>query len=248
MAISAYYPTQMRMRVIAAMVSIGCANGSNAELTMTNPTWQFERNQMVDQQIIGRGVEDLAVITAMRRVPRHRFVSEGDSNQAYEDHPLPIGYGQTISQPYIVAFMTEALQLKPNDRVLEIGTGSGYQAAVLAEIVAEVFTIEVVEALAQRAEATLQQLDYRNIMLRTGDGYQGWPEHAPFDAVILTAAPDHVPQPLLDQLAVGGRLIIPVGKQLQELVLIHRTQPDEYTRTVLLPVAFVPMTGEAEKK
>ena len=234
--------------MIAAMVSIGCANGSNAELTMTHPTWQFERNQMVDQQIIGRGVEDLAVITAMRQVPRHRFVSEGDSHQAYEDHPLPIGYGQTISQPYIVAFMTEALKLKPNDRVLEIGTGSGYQAAVLAEIVAEVFTIEVVEVLAQKAEATLQQLDYRNIMLRTGDGYQGWPEHAPFDAVILTAAPDHVPQPLLDQLAVGGRLIVPVGKQLQELVLIHRTQPDEYTRTVLLPVAFVPMTGEAEKR
>ena len=215
---------------------------------MTDSTRQFERNQMVDQQIIGRGVQDLAVITAMRQVPRHRFISEGDSEQAYEDHPLPIGYGQTISQPYIVAFMTEALQLKPNDKVLEIGTGSGYQAAVLAEIVAEVFTIEVVELLAQRAEETLHQLGIRNITLRTGDGYQGWPEHAPFDAVILTAAPNHVPQPLLDQVAVGGRLILPVGTQLQELVLIHRSQEDEYTRTVLLPVAFVPMTGEAENR
>ena len=244
---SIYLQTVIVFLFGAMMSTIGCGEGSNTDTPTPDSTWQFERNQMVDQQIIGRGIQNLEVITAMRMVPRHRFVAEGDSDQAYEDYPLPIGYGQTISQPYIVAFMTEALKLHPHDKVLEVGTGSGYQAAVLAEIVSEVFTIEVVESLAKRAEETLNQLGYQNIQVRAGDGYQGWPEHAPFDAIILTAAADHIPQPLLDQLAIGGRLILPVGKFLQELVLIHRTK-EGYKQIRLLPVAFVPMTGEAQEK
>lgn len=206
-----------------------------------------ERERMVAEQIIGGGITDPAVIEAMRRVPRHRFVPDSVAAEAYEDHPLPIGFGQTISQPFIVAYMTQALELKPEDKVLEIGTGSGYQAAVLAEIVSQVYSIEIVEPLAKRAEATLRALGYHNVHVRVGDGYQGWPEEAPFDAIIVTAAPDHVPQPLLDQLAIGGRMILPVGKFLQELVLIRRTDKG-FERTTLLPVAFVPMTGEAEKK
>lgn len=201
---------------------------------------------MVDRQIVARGVKDVSVIAVMRRVPRHRFVLDAYAGEAYEDRPLPIGYGQTISQPYIVAFMTEALKLQGAEKVLEIGTGSGYQAAVLAEIVSKIFTIEIVEPLAARAMETLRELGYANVRVRTGDGYRGWPEEAPFDAIILTAAPDHVPQPLLDQLAVGGHLILPVGKFFQELVLILRTE-EGYERTKLFPVAFVPMTGEAEK-
>ncbi|RMH37223.1 MAG: protein-L-isoaspartate(D-aspartate) O-methyltransferase [Nitrospirae bacterium] len=208
---------------------------------------QAERERMVAEQIIGGGITDTAVIEAMRRVPRHRFVPDTVADEAYEDHPLPIGFGQTISQPFIVAYMTQALKLKPNDKVLEVGTGSGYQAAVLAEIVSHVYTIEIVEPLAKRAEATLRALGYQNVHVRVGDGYQGWPEEAPFDAIIVTAAPDHVPQPLLDQLAIGGRMILPVGKFVQELVLIRRTEKG-FERTTLLPVAFVPMTGEAEKK
>lgn len=208
---------------------------------------QAERNRMVDEHIIAEGITDPRVIEAMRRVPRHRFVPEAVAAEAYEDHPLPIGFGQTISQPFIVAYMTQALELRPEDKVLEVGTGSGYQAAVLAEIVSHVYTIEIVEPLAKRAEATLRELGYKNVHVRVGDGYQGWPEEAPFDAIIVTAAPDHVPQPLLDQLAIGGRMILPVGKYLQELVLIRRTQ-EGFERKTLLPVAFVPMTGEAEKR
>ena len=213
---------------------------------MTEPTRQADRHAMVEGQIVARGVRDPSVIQAMRQVPRHQFVTESGQESSYEDRPLPIGYGQTISQPYIVAFMTEALKLQPKDKVLEIGTGSGYQAAVLAEIVSEVYTIEIIEPLAKRAGQTLSQLGYRNVSVRAGDGYQGWPTESPFDAIILTAAPDHIPQPLLDQLAVGGRLILPVGKSLQELILVNRTT-DGYHQQVLLPVAFVPMTGEADQ-
>ena len=207
---------------------------------------QFERDQMVDQQIVARGVSDPAVITAMRHVPRHRFVLEGDALEAYGDYPISIGHKQTISQPFIVAFMTEALKLQPQDRVLEIGTGSGYQAAVLAHIVSQVFTIEIVEPLAKRAERILSEVGCGNVTVRTGDGYQGWPEEAPFQAIILTAAPDHVPEPLIEQLAIGGRLVLPVGEEPQSLVLIHRTE-DGYTKTELIAVTFVPMTGQARK-
>ncbi|WP_447971472.1 protein-L-isoaspartate(D-aspartate) O-methyltransferase [Nitrospira sp. M1] len=207
---------------------------------------QFERDKMVDQQIVARGVKDSAVIATMRHVPRHRFVLENNGAEAYGDYPLSIGYKQTISQPFIVAFMTEALQLQPENRVLEIGTGSGYQTAVLAHVVSQVFSIEIVEPLAQRAERILKDLGCNTVTVKVGDGYQGWPEEAPFKAIILTAAPDHVPQSLLEQLEIGGRLVLPVGSDPQSLVLIHRTQ-EGYTRTELLAVSFVPMTGQARE-
>ncbi len=203
------------------------------------------RKAMVKQQIEGRSVSDSVVLDAMRVVPRHRFVPPQFADDAYDDSPLPIGYGQTISQPYIVGYMTAALNLKPRDRVLEIGTGSGYQAAVLAEIVQEVYSIEIVEPLGVRAESTLAQLGYRNIEVRIGDGYRGWPDKAPFDAIIVTAAPDHIPQALIDQLAVGGRMILPVGDDNQKLILLRKAEDGIHEKT-LLPVRFVPMTGEAE--
>ena len=204
------------------------------------------RERMVETQIARRGVLDSALLLAMRTVPRHRLVPDKDRPYAYSDEPLPIGEGQTISQPYIVAYMTEALELKPTDRVLEIGTGSGYQAAVLAEIVDSVFTIEIIKPLAEGAQSTLLELGYTNVFVRCGDGYRGWPEHAPFDGIIVTAAPDHVPQPLVEQLAVGGRLVIPVGSYTQELLVIRKTTEGVVTDTTL-PVRFVPMTGEAQR-
>jgi len=206
------------------------------------------RARMVQDQLAssGRDIRDPRVLEAMSRVPRHEFVPEGWRGEAYADHPLPIGHGQTISQPYIVAFMTEQLTPQPTDRILEIGTGSGYQAAVLAELVAEVYSIEIVEALAAQASRTLDRLGYRNVKVRAGDGYQGWPEHAPFDAIIVTCAPDHVPRPLVDQLKEGGRMIIPVtGTFQQELFLLVKEGRDVKQRAVL-PVRFVPMTGDAE--
>jgi len=208
-----------------------------------DPTRQAERDRMVNEQIVPRGIKDQAVLAAMRRIPRHRFVPALYSALAYNDGPVPIGHGQTISQPSLVALMTEALTLQGAKKVLEVGTGSGYQAAVLAEIVPNVFTIEIVEPLATEAAQTLAELGYRNIHTRVGDGYQGWPEEAPFDAIIVTASSEHVPQPLLDQLAVGGRLILPVGKvfqEFQELALYHRTT-DGYERTRLTLVRFVPL-------
>ena len=246
MDITDYYRTSVTLLFGALVVILGCKQGSGEDAQMTDSTRQSERHAMVEGQIIARGVRDPSVIQAMRQVPRHQFVTESEQENSYEDRPLPIGYGQTISQPYIVAFMTEALRLQTTDKVLEIGTGSGYQAAVLAKIASEVFTIEIVEPLAKRAQETLSQLGYTNVQVRSGDGYQGWPTESPFDAIILTASPDHIPQPLLDQLTIGGRLILPVGKFLQELVLVNRTN-EGYQQRVLLPVAFVPMTGEAEK-
>jgi len=225
---------------------IACDHPSTADAFMTDTTRQPERDDMVSQQLIARGIQDTAVLQAMRQVPRHQFVPVAHVSEAYEDHPLSIGHGQTISQPYIVAFMTEALKLQTHDTVLEVGTGSGYQAAVLAKVVHRVFTIEIVEPLALQAARKLEELGYDHVTVRTGDGYQGWPEEAPFDAVILTAAPSHVPQPLLDQLSIGGRLILPVGTDSQKLVLFRRTEAG-FRRTELLPVAFVPMTGEVEK-
>jgi protein-L-isoaspartate(D-aspartate) O-methyltransferase len=224
----------------------GCENDYQVMNQKDPHARQIERNWMVDTQIVAGGVTDPAVISAMRRVPRHRFMPDSESEDAYGDFPLPIGYGQTISQPFIVAYMTQALNLKPDEKILEIGTGSGYQAAILAELVARVFTIEIVEPLAARAKGTLSELGYDNVFVRAGDGYQGWPDESPFDAIILTAAPKHIPSPLLEQLAIGGRLISPVGDYPQRLVLIRRTE-EGFTHTDLLPVAFVPMTGEGLK-
>jgi protein-L-isoaspartate(D-aspartate) O-methyltransferase len=202
-----------------------------------------ERRRMVEQQLAARGITDRRVLEAMAAVPREELVPAPLRGLAYEDRPLPIGHGQTISQPFIVAFMTEKLEPRPADRVLEIGTGSGYQAAVLSGLVAEVYTIEIVEPLARRAEADLGRLGYRNVHVRAGDGYRGWPEHAPFDAIIVTCAPDHVPQPLVDQLKDGGRMIVPVGPAGdQELVLLSKRE-GRVERRAVLPVRFVPMTG-----
>ena len=204
-----------------------------------------ERAAMVRTQIEPRGIEDRRVLAAMRKVPRHQFVPPGVRREAYDDHPLPIGDGQTISQPFIVAAMTELAQIGPESKVLEIGTGSGYQAAVLAEIAAEVYSIEIVAPLARRARATLESLGYQ-VHLRVGDGYAGWPEAAPFDAILVTAAPPKVPKPLKDQLAIGGRMVIPVGEVTQELLVIERTSSG-FRRLEALPVRFVPMTGKAQQ-
>jgi protein-L-isoaspartate(D-aspartate) O-methyltransferase len=202
-----------------------------------------ERDKMVREQIAARGVRDPRVLAAMRAVPRHELMPESERGEAYEDRPLPIGHGQTISQPYIVAAMTELLALEPGERVLEVGTGSGYQAAILAELGVEVYSIEIVEPLGQRAAEDLARLGY-SVNLRIGDGYRGWPEAAPFDAIIVTAAPDQVPPPLIEQLKVGGRLVIPVGSWSQELVLL-RKEEDGVRRESVADVRFVPMTGEA---
>jgi len=207
------------------------------------------RKMMVERQIgaPGRDIEDERVLAAMNKVPRHEFVPEDQRNRAYADQPLPIGYGQTISQPYIVAFMTAALDLEPTDRVLEIGTGCGYQAAVLAELAHHVYTIEIVEPLAKRAKATLERLGYDNISVKVGDGYEGWPEHAPFDAIIVTCAPDHVPAALVDQLAEGGRMVIPVGEQhLPQHLDVLEKKNGAVEREAVLPVRFVPMTRKKE--
>jgi protein-L-isoaspartate(D-aspartate) O-methyltransferase len=195
---------------------------------------------MVRDQIAARGVRDERVLEAMRRVPRHLFMPEDVRPAAYEDRPLPIGHDQTISQPFIVAWMTEALQVTPRGRVLEIGTGSGYQAAVLAQIAAEVYTIEIVAPLAASARRTLETLGYTNVHAKHGDGYIGWLEHAPFDAIVVTAAPEQVPQPLIDQLRVGGRLVVPVGgRGVQQMTVITK-RPDGVTREERMPVRFVP--------
>jgi protein-L-isoaspartate(D-aspartate) O-methyltransferase len=208
-----------------------------------------QRQSMVKEQIAGRGINDRRVLDAMSKIPRHRFVEESLRDEAYEDHPLPIGDGQTISQPYVVALMTEALRLKASDRVLEIGTGSGYQAAVLAEIVNEVYTVEIRESLKERAEKLLDELGYKNIKTKYADGYFGWEEYAPFDAVIITASANHIPPPLMKQLKEGGRLIIPLGSTLyyQTLTLVTKKKKGPEIEQ-MGGVAFVPMTGEARKK
>ncbi len=207
-------------------------------------SYQVLRERMVERQILARGITDQAVLDAMRRVPRHEFVPEDLRHAAYEDHPLPIGEGQTISQPYIVALMTEVLHLLPGERVLEIGTGSGYQAAVLAELTDQVYTIEILEDLGKRGEETLQRLGYSRVRVKIGDGYLGWEEHAPYDAIMVTCAPDHIPQPLVDQLVEGGRMVIPVGRGYrQELYLVEK-KDGQIRQTDIIPVLFVPMTGE----
>jgi len=215
--------------------------------TATPDPYLEARLNMVATQMRGRDITDEQVLAVMEKVPRHEFVPADMLSQAYNDYPLPIGYGQTISQPYIVALMTQLLQLKPHDRVLEIGTGSGYQAAVLAEITDQVYTVEIIPELAERARATLDRLGYNRIVSKQADGYYGWPEHAPYDAIIVTCAPDHVPQPLLDQLADGGRMVIPVGPPggYQSLWVITR-QGDEFHNFNWGGVIFVPLTRSEE--
>ncbi|TEU05553.1 MAG: protein-L-isoaspartate(D-aspartate) O-methyltransferase [Candidatus Aminicenantes bacterium] len=199
-----------------------------------------KRERMVETQIEARGVKDDKVLEAMRKVPRHLFVPENMKLYAYRDEPLVIGEGQTISQPYIVAYMTEALQLKGHERILEVGTGSGYQAAVLAEIIQEVFSVELLESLSLKAQDTLKRLGYKNIHFRIGDGTLGWKERAPYDAIMVTAAPAKVPKALQEQLTIGGKMIIPVGAAFQELVLLTR-EKRKYKKKILLPVRFVPL-------
>ena len=201
---------------------------------------------MVRDQLRGRDISDRKVLAAMLKVPRHEFVPADLARSAYDDSALPLESGQTISQPYIVAYMTQALALRGTERVLEIGTGSGYQAAVLAEIVPEVYTIEILPKLQERAAAILGRLGYKNISFRAGDGYMGWPEHAPFDRIIVTAAPEEVPQPLLDQLKDGGLLIAPIGHLNQELVVFEKEKSKIKHRSTI-PVRFVPMTGKAQE-
>jgi protein-L-isoaspartate(D-aspartate) O-methyltransferase len=229
--------------VVAALAASACGQKPGASFDLA-----LQRQRMVQQQLVARGITDARVLAAMAKVPREEFVAPDSRASSYEDGPLPIGYGQTISQPYIVAFMTEQLRLQPGDRVLEVGTGSGYQAAILAELVSEVYSIEIVEPLAKNAEATLQRLGHNNVYLKAGDGYKGWPEAAPFDAIMVTCAPDKVPQPLVDQLKEGGRLVIPVGDRFAQQLYLLEKKNGQLKQSATLPVRFVPMTSEAKKK
>jgi protein-L-isoaspartate(D-aspartate) O-methyltransferase len=233
--------------LIFPAIIVQCADGTRVSESNPKGDYKVMREKMVETQIKARGVKDPRVISAMLKVERHRFVLEEYLNSAYADQPLPIGEGQTISQPYIVALMTELLELKGDEKVLEIGTGSGYQAAILAELTKEVYTIEIVESLASTARKRLLELGYQNIRVKAGDGYLGWPEAAPFDAIIITAAPDHVPKPLLDQLKEGGRMVVPVGSYTQELKKIVKHSGKIQT-TDIISVIFVPMTGEGVKQ
>jgi len=220
---------------------------SSPESRMKIEDFTALRAAMAQNQLRAGGIRNPRVLEAMAKVPRHQFVPPLLLPDAYEDEALPIGHGQTISQPYVVAFMTEKLEPKSADRVLEIGTGSGYQAAVLAELVQEVFSVEIIKELAEEAGRALNHLGYQNVRIKCGDGYLGWPEHAPFDSVIVTCAPDHVPQPLIDQLKEGGRMIIPVGEGYDQKLFLLEKKGGVVRQTAVLPVRFVPMTGENVK-
>ncbi len=214
-----------------------------------HPGLTLARRQMVELDLRGRDIVDERVLAVMARIPRHRFVPEALREVAYSDRALPIGHEQTISQPYIVALMTQLVRPGPQSRALDVGTGSGYQAAVLAELCKEVYSIEILEPLAEEARQRLNAMGYKNITVRCGDGYKGWPEKAPFDVIVVAAAPDHVPQPLVDQLAIGGRMVIPVGQMYyQTLLLIEKQADGSVIRRSVAPVAFVPMTGQAQQK
>jgi protein-L-isoaspartate(D-aspartate) O-methyltransferase len=242
------FDLMMRMAVnrsfYATLVAAGLACGVDGPLAQRSlRDWEAERRRMVDEQLRARDIRSERVLNAMLEVPRHLFVPEARAAEAYRDSPQPIGYDQTISQPYIVAFMTQALDVNPEHRVLEIGTGSGYQAAVLGRLAKEVYTVEIVPPLAERARRTLAGLGYRNIEVRTGNGYLGWPEHAPYDRIMVTAAPDEVPPALVEQLKIDGVMVIPVGTLIQELRVLRRTTSGMQTIGAL-PVRFVPMTGK----
>jgi protein-L-isoaspartate(D-aspartate) O-methyltransferase len=216
--------------------------------TESEDRYAAARRDMVDRQLRRRDIRDKRVLDAMQDVPRHRFVPADMLDMAYADQPLPIGQRQTISQPYIVALMTQLAQPKPKSRALDVGTGSGYQAAVLAELCGKVYSIEIIESLAGGARKRLKELGYDNIQVRCGDGYRGWAEHAPFDLIIVAAAPAHIPQPLIDQLAPGGRLVLPVGEYFQDLMVVEKQQDGTTRKWKVIPVAFVPMTGEAQRR
>ena len=243
-------PNAVDVSPAGAVLLAASEDGSESASPPRTEERKDKRLRMVAQQIEARGVRNPAVLEAMRNVPRHWFVPAGQQHAAYEDRPLRIGFDQTISQPYIVAFMTEALQLDADSKVLEIGTGSGYQAAVLAEITPHVYTIEIVEGLAKRTLQIFEKRGYRNISCRWGDGYLGWPEAAPFDAIIVTCAPGHIPPKLIEQLKPGGRMCIPVGTGpwSQSLVSATKDKDGTLSRRDILPVRFVPMTGQAEKR
>ena len=228
----------------ALFIAILAAESATCDVQSDLRDWQRERVRMVNEQLKARDIRDERVLSAMLSVPRHLFIPESVRDGAYRDSPVPIGYGQTISQPYIVAFMTQALNVEPDDRVLEIGTGSGYQSAVLSVLAKEVFTIEIVEPLAERARATLMDLGYRNVQVRADNGYRGWPEHAPYDRIIVTAAPPDVPEALVQQLKIGGVMAIPVGVTDQELRIMRRLRTGMET-VATLPVRFVPMVGKS---
>jgi protein-L-isoaspartate(D-aspartate) O-methyltransferase len=230
------------LTLVVVVTTLTCCRDADRQQAKEPFDFSRDREAMVTRQIQDRGIADERVLAAMRKVERHRFVPEEYQTKAYKDYPLPIGENQTISQPYIVGLMTDLLDLDGTEKVLEIGTGSGYQAAVLAELAAEVYTIEIVEPLADQAVVLLRELGYKNITVRCGDGFAGWPELAPFDAIIVTCAPPKIPQPLIDQLALGGRLVIPVGNIYQELILLERKE-NELVTTRIAPVRFVPMTG-----
>lgn len=213
---------------------------------LSEDEFKARRARLVAEQIRARGIRDEAVLKALTKVPRHRFVTAAKAEQAYNDHPLPIGAGQTISQPFIVAYMTEAAQIRAHEKVLEIGTGSGYQAAILGELAKEVYTIEIVPELAAGASRVLAELGYRNVHVKTGNGYLGWPEQAPFDAIVVTAAPAEIPPALLEQLAVNGKMVIPVGDLYQEIIVVTKTK-DGVVEKRTLPVRFVPMIGNPKR-
>jgi protein-L-isoaspartate(D-aspartate) O-methyltransferase len=227
---------------VLLLTVLACA-ASGAAVRQQPSDWDAARRRMVDRQLKARDIRDARVLDAMLAVPRHRFVPEARRAEAYGDFPLPIGHGQTISQPYVVGFMTQELEVQPDHKVLEIGTGSGYQAAVLSLLARQVYTIEIVAPLAEQARETLQALGYRNIEVRTGNGYLGWPEQAPFDRIMVTAAPDEMPGALVQQLKIGGIMAIPVGSVIQELRILRRTATGLETLKTL-PVQFVPMTGK----
>lgn len=232
-----------RCLLFLALSAIGC--------TQRKPTpadFAAQRQRMVEQQLKPRGIKDERVLAAMAKVPREEFIPVNMRADAYDDRPLPIGYDQTVSQPYVVAFMTEQLRLNPSDRVLEIGSGSGYQAAILAQLVKDVYTIEIVTPLAKTAEATLQSLGYNNVHVKVGDGYNGWPEEAPFDAIVVTCAPEKLPQPLVDQLKDGGRMVIPVGARFAQQLYLVEKKNGQLKESATLPVRFVPMQGNAQVK
>lgn len=232
---------------LGASVLLVCFSAVVAQTEKVDfPSWKELRMDMVEKQIKKRGINDKAVLDAMRIVKRHELVPAVYQSKAYEDHPLPIGEKQTISQPYIVGLMSELLQADPGDKILEIGTGSGYQAAVLAEMGLEVFSIEIIQSLAVRAEADLKRLGYFDVQVKHGDGYLGWPDEAPFDGIIITAAPPQLPQPLVDQLKTGARLVVPVGRGVQDLNVYTKKANGKVSKKTIIPVRFVPMTGRAQ--